>query len=791
MDATSKPNQPGLFWGLLRTALLLCAPSRQFINKWKNVLLFLRMRRNPSVLEAWRRFFDPAFYLRAYPDVFQSGVDACIHFLVCGGSEFRRPSAEFDAGGYLDAYPDITRSGINPLLHFVLFGAAEGRHIVLPLAPVAVQSLPDKEDDPVVIHNAWLGDLPLVSVVIPSFNYGRVVEQAIRSVLDQTFQNFEVIVVEGGSTDPDSVEQVRRIETRGLPKVRFVYREGRHLVGDNRNFGIGLARGRYICCLDADDLLSPVYLEVAVFLSEAFGYDVVYPSLQGFGDSTMRWIVGDASFPAILDYNQVTTAALYRKSAWAHVGGYRDWGLGEQYVFEDWDFWIRLLGHGFLPRSIREPLLLYRVHGSGLTATSDCGLDRQRKALREANRDLWAEQAGSRKTNHRRIIGPLENLLAQGDDEDGGGSRPGFLIALPYVTIGGAEKLFGAISEYLAGCGHRVLITTSLILSAAMPEHSRIFAQLTPHVYHLRRLFHDDVNSRGFMKYLIRRYRVGTLLLAGCEFTYSLLPEFEREFPEMGIVDQLFNDTVHIHRNREYAQYIDATVVPSAALSESLVERFQAELNKVHVIPHGVKIPEAPNGAGSRAKKVMVAFLGRFSPEKGPDLFVQIVQRLSSRPDLSFLMIGDGPERGAILSLITRYRLEDRLLSPGFVDDVEPYLRESDIVVVPSRLDGMPLTVLEAQAREKVVVASRVGSLPRMIHHEESGFLCEPGNIDDFCACISRLADDPDLRRRIGKAARRSAAEKHSETQMFAQYQEIFDRVSQPADLKSRRTGAA
>src|SRR5262249_11695604 len=161
----------------------------------------------------------------------------------------------------------------------------------------------------------------------------------VRSVLRQTLTNFEIIVVEGGSTDDHTVAEVRRLESRGLPKTRFFYRGERHLPGDNRNFGISLARGRYISCLDADDMLAPTYLEVAVFLAEEFGFDVVSPSMISFQDSKDLWLPPQPRFPDILQENQITTPALFRRGAWAHVGGFRDWGIGRDYVWEDWDFW--------------------------------------------------------------------------------------------------------------------------------------------------------------------------------------------------------------------------------------------------------------------------------------------------------------------------------------------------------------------------------------------------------------------------------------------------------------------
>jgi hypothetical protein len=146
---------------------------------------------------------------------------------------------------------------------------------------VALQSSPDAAPHPIpplvfsrrngLLHpiscddemEPWPADRPLVTVVIPSFNYGRFLGEAVDSVLAQTFTNIEVIVVEGGSTDPES----RRVACAlDRPRVRIVEQHEPHLVGANRNFGICHARGKYVCCLDADDLLAPTYIEKAVFL---------------------------------------------------------------------------------------------------------------------------------------------------------------------------------------------------------------------------------------------------------------------------------------------------------------------------------------------------------------------------------------------------------------------------------------------------------------------------------------------------------------------------------------------
>jgi glycosyltransferase involved in cell wall biosynthesis len=166
----------------------------------------------------------------------------------------------------------------------------------------------------------------------------------------------------------------------------------------------------------------------------------------------------------------------------------------------------------------------------------------------------------------------------------------------------------------------------------------------------------------------------------------------------------------------------------------------------------------------------IVSFFGRLSSEKAPRVFIEIANRLKGDPSIRFYMTGAGPERDAVLELIKRYRLTDRIYVPGFVPNVRPLMEQSDVVVLPSIVDGMPLTVLEAQTLGKPVVASRVGSLPAMVADGETGFLCDAGDIAMFCLRISQLKQSPELRARVGDNARIRATAAFGAEKMLAEY---------------------
>jgi glycosyltransferase involved in cell wall biosynthesis len=233
-------------------------------------------------------------------------------------------------------------------------------------------------------------------------------------------------------------------------------------------------------------------------------------------------------------------------------------------------------------------------------------------------------------------------------------------------------------------------------------------------------------------------------------------------------------------------------VIPSQQLLQSLTTKHNADPETVHVIPHGIKASDHNSGveaeglpAASKGKTV-VGFFGRLSPEKGPDLFVEIARKLKLTEEFFFVMTGDGPERQKVLEQIHRNGLENRIYAPGFVPDVSPLMQATDIVVLPSRLDGMPLVVLEAQALGKPVVASKVGSLAEMISHAETGFLCDPADVAGFCDRILMLARDPSLRDRVGAAARQSVLANYGAERMLEAYQRVFQAVQCNSRLRGK-----
>lgn len=642
-----------------------------------------------------------------------------------------------------------------------------------------------------VFCSKWPQDLPLVTVIIPCFNYGQYVEDAIDSVLAQTFTNFEIIVVDGGSTDESTIAKLKALNKS---KTTIHYREGRHLVGDNRNFGIEKALGKYICCLDADDMLKPTYLEKALFIAETYHYDVVYPSVQCFGQTSKVWHVNQVDFLSCAEGDNISTVALFRKDVWRAVGGYKDWGLKEEYVFEDWEFWVRVLGNGFRVKRLIEPLMLYRVHGQGLTATNQKSIGEQKEIIRQENLSLFRSE-NLRKVERQASISynvkkPFANLYS-GCDE-----KTGILFALPFMTIGGADVILLQIAQELKDSGFALSCITTIPLQKNSGDSSSRYEKITGEIYHLHEFLEDKVEWERFVFYLIETKQIRVIFIVGCEVIYHLLPAIKKRYPGIKVIDQLFNEVVHVANNRLYSHHIDYHIVANTLVHDELIEKYHEHPAKVEVIVHGTDVFHEYNPVNYQDSdsaqtelftgKFVVGFFGRFSEEKCPDLFVDIARLLCSIPDIAFVMTGNGPEYRCVTEKIASMGLSDRIYTPGIVADVKPFLCRTDVVIIPSKIEGIPIILFEGMSMAKPVIASRVGGIPSIIDDGLNGFLCPSGDAAAFADKIRVLYSDRELLATIGKNARAYAENYLDMAQMKEKYRNVFVKFAKIGGVANR-----
>ena len=229
---------------------------------------------------------------------------------------------------------------------------------------------------------------PKVSIVIPCYNLGQYLDEAVKSVLNQTFQDFEVIIINDGSTDHGTNKLLCNYHK---PKTSIYHTPNRGLPAA-RNYGIERASGQYICCLDADDKFHQKFLEKSfrVLETDRSGkIGIVTSYYQRFGNSKSKIKVIDFNPFALAVQNQFYCASLFRKSCWEQAGGYNP----ELSALEDWDFWLSIIALGYRWATLHEILFYYRDRSDSMINQPSVKKSTLLPAIIDRHRDYFHDNA--------------------------------------------------------------------------------------------------------------------------------------------------------------------------------------------------------------------------------------------------------------------------------------------------------------------------------------------------------------------------------------------------------------
>ena len=195
--------------------------------------------------------------------------------------------------------------------------------------------------------------MPLISVVVPCYNQAQYLDECLQSVLDQTYQDWECIIVNDGS--PDNTEEVAKKWVAKDARFKYLLKENGG-ISSARNAGIEMAEGEWILPLDADDKIGNQYLELA---EKEFGKGctIIYCEADFFGLNNSPWLLPKYSYERILNGNIIFCSAFFRKKDWKRTNGY-----DQQFIFgfEDWDFWLSILEKNSLVIKLNYKGFYYR-----------------------------------------------------------------------------------------------------------------------------------------------------------------------------------------------------------------------------------------------------------------------------------------------------------------------------------------------------------------------------------------------------------------------------------------------
>lgn len=197
--------------------------------------------------------------------------------------------------------------------------------------------------------------MPKVSVIIPCFNQGKYIDETLNSVLAQNYDDYEIVIVNDGSTDEFTNNLLRDYRR---PKTRVIHTDNQGL-SMARNTAIQAATGAYILPLDADDLIGREYLGKAVeILDGNRGIGIVTCLIEFFGAMNFQPVLPPFTAEAVLVRNDLPCSSFFRREDWERAGGFNP---NMKAGWEDWDFWLTLLEFDLEVQRIPEVLFYYRI----------------------------------------------------------------------------------------------------------------------------------------------------------------------------------------------------------------------------------------------------------------------------------------------------------------------------------------------------------------------------------------------------------------------------------------------
>jgi glycosyltransferase involved in cell wall biosynthesis/GT2 family glycosyltransferase len=635
---------------------------------------------------------------------------------------------------------------------------------------------PDFSNTPVYLKRPSFGYTPIrpnatpyVTIITPYYNTGPIFDETARSVLRQSFQQWEWLIVNDGSNDTDSISTLDYYRNLD-PRVKVIDHECNRGLSAARNTGFKASACKYVVQLDSDDMLEPTATEKWLWFLESYpefsfckGYSV------GFGAQEYLWEKGFHNGKEFLLDNLVDPTSMIRKEVHSTVEGYDESLLQG---LEDWDFWLHCASLGYWGGNIPEYLDWYRRRQSHNDRWSnwDNGKKQRvfRKKLRERYSKLWDGFFPNIQSNNNEIEPisddlPCENLLKK--------DKQRILMILPWLTIGGADKFNLDLLQQLTNRNYEITIATTL-----HGDHSWLpyFNSYTPDIFILNHFLRLTDYPR-FLRYLIHSRQVDLVMISHSELGYLLLPYLRAYFPTVPFVDfchveeMYWKNGGYPRMSVEYQELFDSNIVSSEYLKTWMINR-GANRDKISVCYTNIDVEQWQPSEELRSKlrnelavderTPIILYSARICSQKQPRVFADSLIKLRGKTqNFMAIVAGDGPDLKWLQSYVIKKKLNNRVIFTGAVSNqrVLELMVASDIFFLPSKWEGISLSIYEAMACGLPIVGAHVGGQKELLT-PECGILVSPSDEEtearEYSELLYRLIVDPNYRKKLGKAGR-------------------------------------
>jgi glycosyltransferase involved in cell wall biosynthesis len=369
--------------------------------------------------------------------------------------------------------------------------------------------------------------------------------------------------------------------------------------------------------------------------------------------------------------------------------------------------------------------------------------------------------------------------------QDRGPLRVMFLITS--MPVGGAETLLVNLIRRL----DREAFLPSLCCLKSLGPLGEMLADEIPTHHDLIQHKYDLRVARRLSK-LFRNQRIDAVITvgAGDKMFWGRLAAHSAGVPVVlsALHSTGWPDVIgRLNRTRLLTRWTDAFIGVADAHGRYLIKQEGFPAEKVRVIPNGVDVnrfhPLRDVGALRQELALphsapVAGIVAALRPEKNHELFLRAAARVRARiPAAQFLIIGDGPTRDGLDLLATELKLGDAVRFLGTRTDIPELLAALDVFVLTSKIEANPVSILEAMASGKPVIAPRVGSIGDSVVDGQTGFLTDPNDELQVAERLAELFTDTERARRMGEAGRAAVVTRWSLERMVEGYQNLIAEV--------------
>jgi glycosyltransferase involved in cell wall biosynthesis len=589
--------------------------------------------------------------------------------------------------------------------------------------------------------------------------------ESIESILNQTFDNFELIIIDDGSTDNS------RDIVKSYHDNRIFLLENPHDFIRSLNTGIATARGKYIARMDADDIMLPDRLEIQYrYMEKNPETDVCGCWMEAFGQESypMKLPVKHEDIQAKMLFHSCLfhPTVMLRMESISKLPSFPNIYKQEFIYAEDYKLWTDLAMAGLRFANIPEVLVKYRksetqnttkfasrmydssirTQSEYLEYVSEKLVENDEKLFGFIDRiiDLFNEDVLMFNTLKQVMHDIYKNQLKEIRRKD----KIKILFCIDTLSGGGAEKL---LIDILKRFDYDKYCVDLLILN-----HSGVyFADIPSKVYWFTSENTEYLNNTT--------YGVEIAFLEGLAVKYIARRQSEARKMAWIHVDLFdFHWTKQFYANdaEEESDYLRMDKI--IFVSEDTKKQFNRLFPNIGVfqtvIYNLIDVDDIQSKSNAfqieKKNKLTLCCVGRLSEIKGQERLIPVINRLVKEDelDLELWLIGEGEQRQELEALIRQYSLENVVFLKGFQRNPYPYMKASDIFVSVSYCEGFPLVICEALSLGKAIVATNVSETKEVLEYGECGLLTE-NEEESIYQGLKKMIADKSLREHYSNKA--------------------------------------